>query len=55
MHLLAAMNTKVENVGHGDSPTHRADTHFPAGIEGVRTHVSTSLFLRMSAGVLCRE
>ena len=26
--------------------------HLPAGIEGVRTHASTSL-LRMSAGVFC--
>ena len=32
--------------------THRAATHPPVGIEGVRTHAPTSL-LRMSAGVLC--
>ena len=32
--------------------SHRAATHLPAGIEGVRTHASISL-LRVSAGVLC--
>ena len=37
---------------HGDCATHRAATHLPAGIEGVRTRASTSL-LSMSAGVLC--
>ena len=31
--------------------SHRAATHLPAGIEGVRTHASISL-LRVSAGVL---
>ena len=39
-------------VRHGDCATHRAATRLPAGIEGVRTHASTSL-LRTSAGVLC--
>ena len=39
-------------VGDGDCVTHRAPTHLPAGIEGVRTHASISL-LRKSARVFC--
>ena len=39
-------------VPHAHGATHRAPTHLPVGIEGVRTHASTSL-LRVSAGVLC--
>ena len=39
-------------VGHGDCATHRAVTHPPSGVKGVRIHDSTSR-LRVSAGVLC--
>ena len=38
-------------VEDGDCATYRAPTHRPVGIEGIRTHASTSL-LRLSAGVL---
>ena len=37
---------------HAECATHRAATHLPVGIEGVKTDASTPP-LRMSAGVLC--
>ena len=39
-------------IRHAYGATHRAPTHLPVGIQGVRTHASTSL-LRVSAVVLC--
>ena len=43
---------QIRYVRNGDCATHRAATHLPAGIDGVRIHALISL-LRMSAGVLC--
>ena len=45
-------HAKKRYVRHAECATHRAATHLPAGMEGVRTHDLTSL-LRMSARVLC--
>ena len=52
MDIQGCSNTKRRHVRHAECATHRAATHLPTGIEGVRTHASTSL-LRVSAGVLC--
>ena len=51
MHIQGCSSTKGDM---SDMPSvrapHRAATHLPAGIEGVRTYAPTSL-LRMCAGV----
>ena len=52
MDMQGCSNTKMRYVGHVECATHRAATHTPAGIEGVRTHASAFL-LRVFAGVLC--
>ena len=46
--------TKRRCVQHAECATHRVATHLPAGIEGDRTHSSTSL-LRVCRSALFRE
>ena len=50
MHLVAAAINTNGDTSDMPSMQPKAPTHLPAGIEGVRTHASTSL-LRMSTGV----
>ena len=51
MDIERCRKTKRLYVRYAECATHVAATHSPAGMEGVRTHTSTSL-LRVSAGVL---
>ena len=53
MYLVACCDKhKWRYLWHVQYASHRAPTHLPAGIDGGRTHASTSL-MRASAGILC--
>ena len=56
MYLLATTYDQHQGlyVGRAYGATHRAATYLPVGIEGGRTHASTSL-MRVSAGVVSRK